>query len=104
MWVDGEPCVTITRGDETAPLNPRLHLAHFSNTGFAWGFAGPASRQLALAILVDYFAHKPNAAQKVEQYLEGFHRCVIASLPHVWVLSTERITDFLALFSMSSPG
>jgi hypothetical protein len=34
-------------------LNPRLDLANKSPTGFAWGFGGSGSAQLALAILAD---------------------------------------------------
>ena len=36
------------------PLPPRLDLRGYSKTGFEWGYAGPAPRQLALALVANH--------------------------------------------------
>lgn len=100
MWVDEEPRVTVTREAETAPLNPCQYSERESGTGFAWGFAGPASRQLARAILSDYFADDSDQQEQIERCLEAFHLHVVAGLPPVWVLHGEVIADFLGILAL----
>jgi hypothetical protein len=51
-----------------APLPLRLDIVNHSPTGFAWGYSGSGSAQLAVAILADWTAcdHAARAAPKVQ--------------------------------------
>lgn len=72
-------------------LNPRTDLKlHYD--GFECGYGGVGSRQLALALLADYF----DDAQKALALYEKFMWIVIVQLPRErWSLNTHDIETFV---------
>lgn len=50
---DGERRVTVTVGDVTRNLDPRLDLRNHSPSGLNWAYGGSGPAQLALALLAD---------------------------------------------------
>ena len=69
------------------PLDPRFDLKVFSRAGFEWTYEGDGPRQLALAILADYFGDD----QKALERCEGFMTSVVANLDNYWQLTAEQI-------------
>ena len=82
-------CVVTVDG---APLDPRLDLKRHSTAGFEWGYDGTGPRQLALAILADYFG---DGSQALSQH-KTFAETVIAELEgDEWTLTEQRIRSAL---------
>ena len=82
----GTGVIVLTDG---APLCPRLDLHPLSASGFDWGYPGPGSSQLALAILADHWPLDENRALRK---FRRFMRDVIAKLPtDRWTLTSEDI-------------
>jgi hypothetical protein len=80
--------------DET-PLLQRLDIKALSDDGFEWSFEGPASAQLALAILADHLGD-PNAALALH---EPFMREIVANFSNEWVLTSADIDEAIAALS-----
>lgn len=49
-------------------LNPRLDVARISPTGLAWGYFGPGSKQLALALICDVTGNHLAAVDMHEEF------------------------------------
>ena len=70
-----------------APLDPRLDLRQHS-AGIEWGYEGSAPRQLALAILCDYFGDDAMALQQYGMFME----VVVGELKgDEWTLTDDQI-------------
>ena len=72
--------------DDT-PLNQRLDLKSISEDGFEWSFEGPASAQLALAILAD---HVGDDARALRLY-EAFTREIVANFANEWIMTSDDV-------------
>jgi hypothetical protein len=88
--IDG---VIVTVDEE--PLPQRLDVKDLSDDGFEWSFEGPASAQLALAILVDHL----DDAQKALRLYEPFMKEVVANFSNEWVLTSEDIDEAINALS-----
>jgi hypothetical protein len=75
-----------------APLPPRMDLYCFSKSGFEWSYAGPAPRQLALALLADHLEDDAKALA----LSEAFMRHVVVYLDNAWCLTSVDIDEALA--------
>ena len=92
----------VYRGDRTIdgivvsvddkPLDERRDIATISEDGFEWGFLGPASTQLALAILADHF-DDPARALRFHEDVAGE---IVANFANEWVLTSADIDDSVA--------
>lgn len=82
--IDG---VVVTVNGEELPQ--RLDIGQFSDDGFEWGFEGPASAQLALAILADHL----NDADMALKLHEPFMQEVVANCSNEWVLTSDDLDD-----------
>lgn len=71
------------------PLAERLDLKTLSEDGFEWGYEGPASAQLALAILADHLGDDGKALRLYEPFM----REIIANCANEWVLTSPDVTD-----------
>lgn len=95
----GKCVVTVSAGKKSAPLKLYKSVVNHSPTGFEWGYAGPTSAQLALAILMDVLGDKPRAIG----WHQSFKRDVIASLPQDrWTLTAEQVLATVA--RLEGPG
>jgi hypothetical protein len=87
------------RNGATAPLDPALDVSCWTDGGYQWGCGTSGAKQLAVAILRDYFRrHRVvSAALKaaVCLYYEAFTARVVAHLPARWELWPDAITEFL---------
>jgi hypothetical protein len=88
--IDG---VVVTVNDE--PLPQRLDVKELSDDGFEWSFEGPASAQLALAMLVDHLGD----ADKALRLYEPFMQEVVANFSNEWVMTSEDLDDAIDAFS-----
>ncbi len=88
--IDG---VIVTVDD--APLPQRLDVKDLSDDGFEWGFEGPASAQLALAILVDHLGDP----QKALGLYQPFMREIVANFSNEWILTSADIDEAVAALS-----
>ena len=82
--IDG---IIVTVNDQ--PLPQRLDLKTLSEDGFEWSFEGPASAQLALAILAD---HTGDDAKALRLY-EPFTREMVANFANEWILTSTDVED-----------
>ena len=73
-WPDR--CVVLADGE---PLSPRNDLFNHSPSGFEWGYPGSGPAQLALALLADHFALRPES-MRVAKSILGIHDA-IAPMP-----------------------
>ncbi len=70
-----------------APLDPRVDLRQHS-AGIEWGYEGSAPRQLALAILCDYFGDDARALQQYAMFMA----VVVGELKgDQWTLTDDQI-------------
>lgn len=76
------------------PLEPRLDLKDICSDGFEWSFEGPASAQLALAILAD---HGDDATAL--RLHEEFMREIVANFANEWVLTSADIDETVTALS-----
>jgi hypothetical protein len=74
-------------------LDERFDLMVFEANGFEWSYEGDAPRQLALAILADYFAETEQAKENVEVFMTT----VIANFDNDWTLNEEEIRAAISL-------
>lgn len=74
------------------PLDQSFGVKMICDDGFEWGFEGPASSQLALALLVDHL-NDPHTAVRLHQM---FMQEIVANLANEWVLTTSDITEAVA--------
>jgi hypothetical protein len=74
-----------------SPLPERTDIRQVSQDGFEWSYEGPASAQLALAILADHFGNGADALR----YYEPFMREVVANFSNEWELTSEDIDENL---------
>jgi hypothetical protein len=85
--------VVVTVNDE--PLPQRLDVKELSDDGFEWSFEGPASAQLALAMLVDHLGD----ADKALRLYEPFMREVVANFSNEWVMTSEDLDEAIDALS-----
>lgn len=87
--------VTVRKGAEKWPLDPRLDLRRLSPTGFAWGGdqqnSGPAHHQLALALVADALRNDTRAL-RIHQ---DFCARVVAIFPQRWTITRSRIVAYV---------
>ncbi len=74
-------------------LDERFDLMVFEENGFEWSYRGDAPRQLALAILADYFAEAEQAKENVEVFMTA----VVANFDNDWTLNEDEIKAALSL-------
>ena len=82
--IDG---IQVTIND--APLDLRLDLKSISSDGFEWSFEGPASAQLALAILADHTGDDSKALRLHEPFM----REIVANFANEWVLTSSDVEE-----------
>ena len=68
-------------------LDQRLDLKTITDDGFEWSFEGPASAQLALAILAD---HIDDDAKALRLH-EAFMREIVANFANEWQLTSDDV-------------
>jgi len=68
-------------------LDQRLDLKTITDDGFEWSFEGPASAQLALAILAD---HTGDDAKALRLH-EAFMREIVANFANEWQLTSDDV-------------
>ncbi|MEM7750952.1 MAG: DUF6166 domain-containing protein [Pseudomonadota bacterium] len=73
-------------------MDQALGVKTICDDGFEWGFEGPASSQLALALLVDHL-DDPQTALRLHQ---TFMQEIVANLANEWVLTTSDIAEAVA--------
>lgn len=88
--IDG---VVVTVNDQ--PLPQRLDVKELSDDGFEWSFEGPASAQLALAMLVDHLGD----ADKALRLYEPFMQEVVANFSNEWVMTSEDLDEAIDALS-----
>ncbi|MGI9475315.1 MAG: DUF6166 domain-containing protein [Hyphomicrobiaceae bacterium] len=71
------------------PLDGALSVETICDDGFEWGFEGPASSQLALALLVDHLGD-PELAMRLHHV---FMQQIVANFANEWVLTSTDIAD-----------
>jgi len=74
------------------PLDAALNVKSICDDGFEWGFEGPASSQLALAILVDQLQDPERAVRLHHVFMQQ----IVANLANEWILTSADITDAVA--------
>ncbi len=74
---------------DDAPLDDHCEIKTLSEDGFEWGFEGPASAQLALAILAD---HLDDNARALTLH-EAFMREVVANFANEWVMTSADVQE-----------
>jgi hypothetical protein len=97
--INAEADVKTYQGDRTidgiivtvddAPLDEHLEIKPLCEDGFEWGFEGPASAQLALAILAD---HLDDNARALALH-EAFMREVVANFANEWVMTSTDVQE-----------
>ena len=80
--IDG---IIVTVDDE--PLDERLDIRRYSETGFEWTYDGAESRQLALAILDDHL----DDADRALSLVEPFTREVVANFDNTWEMTSDDV-------------
>ncbi len=70
-----------------APLPDRTDIKTISDDGFEWSFEGPASAQLALAILAD---HTGDASKALKLH-EPFMREIVANFSNHWIMTSADV-------------
>lgn len=85
--IDG---IIVTVDDQ--PLSDATSIKLLTDDGFEWGFEGPASAQLALAILHD---HTGDADRSIRLY-EAFMREIVANFANEWMMTSSDIDAALA--------
>lgn len=68
-------------------LDQRLDLKTITDDGFEWSFEGPASAQLALAILADHIGDDAKALR----LHEAFMREIVANFANEWQLTSDDV-------------
>lgn len=71
------------------PLDERRDIRSLCEDGFEWGFEGPASAQLALALLADHL----DDAQRAVQLHEAFMREIVANFANEWQMTGADVED-----------
>lgn len=71
------------------PLDERRDIRSLCEDGFEWGFEGPASAQLALAILADHLDNAPRAVQ----LHDAFMREIVANFANEWQMTGADVAD-----------
>ena len=71
------------------PLADATDIQTLCDDGFEWGFEGPASAQLALALLSD---HLGQPARSVGLH-DAFMREIVANLANEWILTSADVAD-----------
>ncbi len=69
------------------PLDQRLDLKTITDDGFEWSFEGPASAQLALAIVAD---HTGDDAKALRLH-DAFMREIVANFANEWVMTSDDV-------------
>jgi hypothetical protein len=82
--IDG---IVVTVNDQ--PLDQRLDLKTLSDDGFEWSFEGPASAQLALAILADHLGDDSRALRLYDPFMQE----MVANFANEWVLTGADIDE-----------
>lgn len=85
--IDG---VVVTVDDQ--PLDPRCDIHTHTDLGFEWTYVGDASRQLALAILMNHLDDEEQA----RTLTEGFTVNVIANLNNEWSMTSSDVAAAIA--------
>lgn len=85
--IDG---ILVTVDDQ--PLDERVDLKAITDDGFEWSFEGPASAQLALAILAD---HTGDDAKALSLH-EAFMREIVANFANEWVMTSADVEAAVA--------
>ena len=79
------------------PLDQRLDIRRFSETGYEWTYEGPQSRQLALAILADHLGAGEEA--RALDLVEPFMRDVVANFDNTWEMTSDDIAAAIDAFA-----
>ena len=79
-------------------LPQRTDISLLSADGFEWGYEGPPSAQLALAILVDHFGDGARALAAHELFM----RNVVANFANEWVMTTDDIEAALQVLGVQA--
>ena len=82
--IDG---VLVTVDDK--PLNDATNIRTLTEDGFEWGYEGPASAQLALALLVDHL----NDQDRALTHHDAFMREIVANFANEWEMTSVDIED-----------
>ncbi|MGI9520351.1 MAG: DUF6166 domain-containing protein [Hyphomicrobiaceae bacterium] len=85
--IDG---ILVTVDDEL--LGDAIDIKPLCRDGFEWGFEGPASAQLALAILHN---HLDDTERSIRLY-QPFMREIVANFANEWVMTSHDIDDAIA--------
>ena len=80
--IDG---IVVTVDDQ--PLDESRGVRTISEDGFEWGFEGPASAQLALAILADHLGDADRAIKLHEPFMQE----IVANFANEWVMTSADI-------------
>lgn len=88
--IDG---ILVTVDDQ--PLDQRLDLKTITDDGFEWSFEGPASAQLALAIVAD---HTGDDALALRLH-EAFMREIVANFANEWIMTSADVEDAVSALS-----
>jgi len=91
--IDG---VIVTVNDE--PLPQHLDVKQLTDDGFEWSFEGPASAQLALAILADHLGDNEKALHLYEPFMQE----VVANFSNEWVLTSADIDEAIDALSQGA--
>lgn len=83
---EGGCVVTVQRGGESYPLDPRYDLRNHSPTGFGWGFNGSGPAQLALALLADALGD-----ERAQRLYQDWKFKVVSRLGDTWEMSREEV-------------
>ena len=85
--IDG---IMVTVDDE--PLDERVDIKALSDDGFEWSFEGPASAQLALAILADHLGDDQEALRLHDRFM----REIVANFANEWTLTSADLDEAVA--------
>ncbi len=72
---------------DNQPLAHRLDLKVYTDRGFEWSYEGDGPRQLALAILADYFGDDGKALAECEAFMAR----VVANFGNEWEMTSGDI-------------
>lgn len=72
-----------------APLDEHREIKTLTEDGFEWGFEGPASAQLALAILADHLGDNARALA----LHDAFMREVVANFANEWIMTSADVQE-----------
>lgn len=82
--------IVVCKDGEPLDPAPSQKLYNHSPDGFAWGYAGSGSAQLALALLLDVTG-KERVSLLLHQYFKAEH---VATWDAVWIIETDQVKQW----------